>query len=1374
MVKGVASDSGEASSASSLSSEELIRCVAKYVETCDGSLESGASFDDRCKFRVSLDQVCCIHSRSLSLDQAIPTPRAALKHVRKHNTLFRWARSYHGNVRESVANEIANVCCTKNRVKMTLKTLTCASATERYSNASAAIFYQTSLASRMFRSFKLLTQRKKECNRLIPRMAELIETSLVAQCINPWRHYTKQKKYADACSKEIACLRDENIKGAAIVSWQAAHRYRLGSVQMEASCRSFVLRLAWERIKSLHRDSVQKEALVQHAVLRDAVSTAFDCWHSAAKEKQAAQYRSFVLKYRSFSALRQNTERSNEPPIPSPTSDPSENDIPVHSTIKNTIKSALQHKRDIITAAGLLTKAMHKELKRASLRALCENSNRVAKETIKTQLVAYIRKKHIAKRTLVSWKMYSEMRKKKSSMKHLADLNYRGYLVSHFFDYLRSIYLENIEEFHKSLSLFKTQQRKHHHRAWFRAFLVAVERSRSLKTARSLIEASQKAQTLHWAWRSLEERCDNNMMRKLQCIARIGSIKLDESLGDPHMWLRTLREVKLRKSHDVKGLCHSLREQHLGPNIVSVLTQPLRSECVVFLHYLSGLKTRAFEMIERLDMSADDAVVRVCSTLTPTELGELHSTYAYQLYVMRLEGFPQLNSLPESCNTEHSKQSTKALSPHFGSNLKLCGVLEPDYGVVNGLSESVCGKVPIDLQRDATSSPHSNYGGSMRDIPEWSVDLLQHLTANKLLGICDMRSQRCTTFDVLNSRLPVWRLLLTVFAQARCASTFQAWKRISAERSSRRAKLSEVRNSVEGIFKMSTRCECFTRWLEVTRKCHEQRVAELNERCTTFTSIFSCLVYKSVSIVFIRLHLARLMAIYTGAERMRHMKFLSKAVVFSCRDGDACAEISVFRSYTVLGRLFCYWKMLTQWRAEVTSQTDAFYRDLFMRKGWRTIQSVFIERCNSRTELESSLKEEITVRRLGNAFDLWCKTTRCKKALSSFSPSEDVVLQRCFNGWKAHVRNNIRLDNISEIIRKRVETSLLGIALEGMLEHYFRRCSLASMRSRVIAASSKRALCAAFTTWKDATQRSARLSALHYEIKRRRDNIEQEYVFSIMYRFSLVKRNDSNRLKRQYFEYVVISAATRKMSRTIEQHWTTTQNAICRRFFELQRIMKKSEQALSKISADKSRLYVALMALSSLKETRIVAGLKALQQNVHYNIAMKTIQQMRDRAVSQRIFTCWRKCVSFNLRSIASSKVGHRQLVEPKILGKYSEGGAIELNASGGDTLTADAMGRYCLVLACFKHWRNTTLMLPGRNAVAIVEEFTAHNRMVDGIYLLKLHALTSLWYRTCKARLEVLVGSMEDRMKWSMFHQWRMAAKKRMTVNSQEFPFIG
>ncbi|GBE62436.1 DNA gyrase subunit A, putative [Babesia ovata] len=1259
------------------------------------------------------------------------------------------------------------------------------SATERYSSASAAIFYQTSLASRMFRSFKLLLQRKKECKRVIPRMVELIEISLVARCITPWRQYTKQKQRMDACVTEITCLHDQNIKNAVMMSWQAAYRYQSASVQIEASCQRFALRLAWERIKSLHRDSVQvsicqfvasmlyqKEALVQCAVLRDAVSTAFDYWQSAAKEKQAAQYRSFVLKYKSFSALKHNSERSSEPPAPSPTSDSSENNILSHSTNQNRIKSALQHKRDIITAAGLLTKAMHKELKRASLRALCDNSNRVAQETLKMQLVTEVCKKHTAKRTLVSWKMYSDLRKKKSSMKLLADLNYRGFLISHFFDYLRNRYLQRIEEFHKSLTLFKAHQRKHHRRAYFRAFLVAVERSRSLRTTRSLIEVSQKSQSLHWAWRRLEERCANNMMRKLQCIARIGSIKLDEHAGDPAVWLRTFREVKLLKSHDMKGLCNSLRETLLGPNILSVLTLPLRSECIVFLHYLSGLKTRAFELIERLDMSVDDAVVRVCRTLTSSELGELHSTYAYQLYVMRLEGFPQLNSLPESRSTEHSKQSIKALSPQLGNNSKLSGMVEPDDGVT-GLNESVYENAPIATQGDSTNSPRSGCMGNLRDIPEWAVDLLQRLTAIKLLGVGDLRSQRCTTFDVLYSRLPVWRLLFTVFAQARCASTFRAWKKRSADRSDRRAKLSEMRNSVEGIFKISTRLEYFTRWLEVARICQEQRIADRNERCTTFTSILSCLVYRSVSIVFIRLHLTRLMAIHTGAERQRHMKFLSKAVVTSCRSGDASAEISAIRSYAVLRRLFCYWKMLTQWRVEVTSQTDAFYRDLFMRKGWSTIQSAFIERCNNRTELESSVKEEVTLRRLGHAFDLWCKTTRCKKALSSFLPSKDFVMQKCFNGWKSHVLNNIRLDKSATIIRKRVDASLLGTAVEGMLEHYFRRCALASLRSRILAASSKRTLLAAFTAWHGSMQRSKRLAALYHEMKGRRDIIEQEYVFSIMYRFSQLKQCVSSRLKRQHYVYMVISAATRKMSRTIEQHWAATQNHICRRFFELQRVMKNSEAAFSKITTGQSQLYVALLALSSLKETRIAVGLKALQQNVRYNIATKTVQQTHNRTLLLGVFRCWRRCVSFNLHTGASSQLSRHQLDGPKVLGKDGDVGAAAVNDNGGYTLTADAMERYCLVLACFKHWRNTALMLPGRNAAAIVEEFTTHNRMVDGIYLLKLHALASLWYRTCRARLEMLVGSMEDRMKWTMFHEWRMVARKKMTVNTQEFPYI-
>ncbi|ORM41274.1 uncharacterized protein BXIN_0856 [Babesia sp. Xinjiang] len=1262
---------------------------------------------DSCK-RYSSDKVSCFSSSCITLQVVSPLCRAStfnkvhhtyvntLKYVLRYNTFRKWAKSYHGNVRNSLGEEIANVWYTKQRYGMALKALARAvrnrriqqakckadtfalkvilsrwraiakhGAAKRSDNATALIFYQTSLAARALLAFKSSLQRRKNCKRYLYRLVDVIEKCIRDKGITPLRQYVTQSRRLDDCAAKIAHSCDINAKNVAFGALHFIYRCHVASCQLESLCFSFVLRNGWERTISRYR---------------------------------------------------------------------------------NAVEAVLCYKRAIITAAGRLTKCIHNCHKRASFAALLDNSSRFAEELMKQHYVEDFCRRILLQRVFFAWAEYTDHRKKRADMKLVADLNYREVLLCRSYDFMRSAYIRRIERFNGVLSEFETCQKLRHERMYFRAFASAVQRCRCLRLNQVL------------------QRLDNVLMkslaRKLYLIAQIGNVHLDMTDNSRTALLNTFRNMLFRQKQDGEGLFDCFKETVLFDNILLVLSLPLRSECIIFLHFLSGLKTRAIELMAEWGTDFDDIIVRICQLLTHADLAYLNSTYAYQLYIIRLRGFPSLCANDEAIKARHSSECE--ISP--------LAKYEEEYGALSLTMRSHRHQNQIgaiwqpESVTDGTYLNHLDSNASSRYwrvIPEWTVTLLQRLTLTKVFGIRAPNMQftfssiRCTAFDLMCYGMPLWRLINTMLIIKRYSSAFKAWRKHSAENIRKCEKLTEQRNAIEGLFNMSLRLTCFTRWLSVARISREQKTAELNQRCDTFVSFLSSLVCRSVSIVFMRLHLRCMMSTHTVRERWRYIRSLYKVVVVSCREVDACTEISAFRSYAVARKQFNNWRMHTQWRIRVTAQACAFYRDLYMRKGWEAIEHAALERFNRRQHLELTVKDGISRWRLHYALDAWHKTTRCQQAVLSLKPRIRLLLKGCFNHWNWYARNEARLAGCVEAIQRSYDTCRLKVVFDNMLRHFHRCTAIASLESRVHDTRTKRCINLIFSTWRQFSERRNSVAVVCDEIRKLHHAMIRERVFTIMHQVTELKRNDLYNLKRRSYRIMVISAACSKIAKMIDRYWDMREEEACREFFELQRIMRKTEVGCGEIVSEQRRLYAALVALSTLRETRVTVGLRALLENANYNIRIKLTQKKSTSGVLFRVFRCWRRCAVYRVRA---SLPGGPNCTPPSLQTSMNE--EIEFSTTS-DILVQDAMATYCLALTYFKHWRNMALVLPEVDTATVVDEFRTYRRVMDGLYLLKLHAFTTLWYRTCKARLQILGDSIEDRLKWLTFCRWKAVAQQ-------------
>ncbi|GFE55448.1 TMV resistance N-like, putative [Babesia ovis] len=1347
------------------------------------------------------------HESDLNITNA-KTKSKKLKNVVRYDSFKKWAKSYHGSVRNSISEEIANLCYTKYRYGMALKALTGAvtnrrikqakrdsdsfalkvilrrwnaiaknSVTNRYDNASVSIFYQTSLSTRALRAFKMSIEYRKNYKLYINRLVEIMEKIIVDNGLGPLRQYARQSNRLDDCEAKISRGRKTKAKDMAFNALYSLYRCRLASNQCETLCRYFVLRQGWEHIYSRYRNAVEKEASIQDAVLRDSASTAFTYWHSATKEKQATQYHNFMLKYKTFCALRRRVEDSHEVPSESPTSDISDSNVVLNRQYPGRIQAVLCHKRAIIRAAGRLTKCLQKVHKRMLLMALMENSVMVAEDMLKQKRVANISNCRILNLVFQAWGNYTKIRRKKNNMKLMADLNYRGFLLSSSYQFIRNAYVEKIELFNGALFQFKMEQKLRHQHFYFVAFVSAVHRSRSLQSKHGAIEDLRNSHSKRAVMQRFEDLLVKSLAQKLTCVSKIGHMDLVMTGSNGSTMVHALRNLIFHKDSNTKDVLNCFKDKVLLENILMVLTMPLRSECVVFLHFISGLKTRASELMDAWGMRFDDVVVRLCHLLTSEDMLDMHSKYAYQLYVMRLQGFPQLDLGNKSDNKINNSNEISTIIHHKADDVTLDSRVNSLDWSEQKVDDEWEGQSEVSSLEDVEAISGRNT--DLHGIPEWAVSLLQRLSLMKLFGLSYMKLQRhiasnaSTALDLLCSGLPLWRLIHGTIITKRQATAFKVWRKSTSEKVRHREKLSEAHDAIKGLFDVSIALACFTHWVDLSRSRSEQKAIDLNQRLDKFVSFLSTLVYRSVSIVFMRLHLKFIMATYSGIERWHYVRTLSKAVAVSCRDVDAFSEIGEFHWYAVTRKQFNNWRMHTQWHIEVTRQAQAFYRDLFLRKGWNAIEAVYTIRKDAHNQLERSVKDGLKQWRLNSVVDNWYKTTRCQQAVSSLKPPKHVIVRSCFRHWKSYVSNEIRLANRGNVIKQGYDTCIIKIVFSGMVLHVNKSRALQSVQMRVIYTTSKQYMDLTFTAWRQLSKRNSELLAVGYEIKQRNDTISKEHIFSAMYQFTMLKRANDHYAKDRLFRLMLISAFSAKLSRVIDNHWTRTQESTCREFFEIQRAMRNSEEYYRDIMSSKGGLYQALTALSTLKESRVTAGINALQDNVKHKTQFKAAQNLCSLGVIKRVFGCWRRCTLYRIR--ATLAYGHSaersQLASDA--GGLRVNQQVEVSSSWLKLLSEDAMGSYCLVLTCFKHWRNTTIVLPDVEAGSLIEDFTAYNRVMDGIYLLRIHAFSSLWRRTCKARLKMLVSSFEDKLKLLMFHQWRAIAQQNAASDYDESQWL-
>ncbi|KAK1936301.1 hypothetical protein X943_002648 [Babesia divergens] len=1341
-----------------------------------------------------------LHRRYSSPGHTQTTPKSAIKYVIRRNAFCKWAKSYHRSVRESVAHEIADLYYTKHHSETAFRALASAVRSRRIKEAklegdmfalrilltrwyqiavnaeaarcnavSAAIFHQTSLAIRAFKAFKMEVQRRQDSRHYIYRLVELMEQWLLKRGLTPLRNHAEHARRMGFYAADIAYNHDRNIMNTAIVALNSAYRCHEASRQLEQLSKHAMLRQAWNHIISEHRSLAEKETLVEQAVRRETVVNVLDCWNYATKEKHASQYYDFILKYKSFSVFKRCREDRTHIVPPSPKTSAAEDQMTWKCKGTTTIKLAMSQKRNMIKAVGVVDRALQKCFKRAAMRALLENVKIIAAELLRDQQLTLFFEQSLAKRSFKAWLQYVEMRRSKTNMKLLGDLNYKTFLLSRAFATLWKCYTEKLEVFDAALTQFQNRQRLLHKRMYFAAFASGCNRSRALRVAQGVIENLHESQTRAAVLERFEGLSAQTLLHKLRCIASIANIDVQLSQEGARDILMTFRNIVFRKIHDGRGIFNTFMDRVLSPNIMATVTSPLRNECIVFLYYISGLKTRALELMKELELRPDDNVARLCNSLSQDELNELHSVYAYQLYVVRMEGFPSLN--PRPTTTVSQSQSLMPLISNASATHSEGGHAT---GRSDSSSEDSVRSAKITGRSEALAEqavPYTAYRtGNLEGIPQWLAALLHKLTLVKLCNSGDASAgsggtfyRDSTAFDLLCYGLPLWRLILTKFLMKRSASAFRMWKEFTHAKKVRRNKMAELCGSLEGMSKMSVLMKSFKIWLDQAHIVSARRIAETNERCGIFTSILSVLVYRSVSIVFMRLHLRRIMFTHTGIARLQEMRKLTKAVTISCREEDSAAEIYGFRLYALMSKHFVGWRMHTQWNIEVTHKSSEFYRTIFLKKGWNALHNVFLSRRNRIEQLESSLDDGLRMWSIRYNFDAWYKAAKCRKTFATLNKPVHVVLGICFRRWKCHVRNKTRLVGVGETMQSDSDMRIMDHAFKALLEEFAKRRSLRDLSVRVDINHKTYLAQIAIQCWRVVARRRGVLANIHDQIRKYSDTMVQKNLLQTMHKFAALKQKKVIRLKSVVFGSMALYAASVKVTKMLDRRLALTEKDTCREFFSLQRSMKDDSDAYSKMIACKSPVYAALLELSKLKETRMYLGITALHQNVVYNTAIRKVQNLHQGRVLSSYFKSWRRWAAYNVRtSHGAPSTGNKNNADASNSG-MSTGEGEELSLVMNVVPSEEEIDRYTLVLACFKHWRNSTIVLPGRNAAALIERFTTRNRQLDGLYLLKLHAMSVLWNRTCETRLGLLVDSMECKLKWSIFHRWKTLARQRM-----------
>ncbi|KAK1442388.1 hypothetical protein BgAZ_404180 [Babesia gibsoni] len=1323
------------------------------------------------------------------------TPKSAIKHLIRRNAFRKWAKSYHGSVKYTLASEIANAYYAKHHSETAFKAFSCAlkhrrtkeakheaenfalkvllrrwynialnSATERSHSESVSIFNQTSLASRALKAFKIEGEKGKNHRHYIGRIVELTEKSLRDAFLTPLRQHAKNAKRIESCAAHIEKNRDKTIKGAFMGKLRLIGGCRNGLDKLEHMTRLSMLRQTWHTFVSSIRKLTEAEAIVEKAVRREKAVNTFDCWHGAIKEKHACQYYEFLLKYKSFNALGHEVEEESQS---SPKASPSESNVVDHGAASSTIKAAVSQKRNIIMAAGIVSKVLQQWCKRSVIRKLRENVRIVENELLKEVNVAGFFEQRLSKRSLDAWRQYIDCRRNKAYMKSLGVINYKTYLLSTAFNAIRKRYIEKLETFDAELSNFMTKQRLLHKRMYFIAFAAGVQRSRSLKVTQGIIEKLHESQTVASVFGRIEGLTSTALRSKLTCLAVLGKLGMQCTEYDSQSLLTMFRDVVFRRHYDEKGVFRPFMECVLSSNIIAVMVIPLRSECIVFLYYISGLKTRALEMIKELGLRPDDLVVRLCESLTSKELAELNSKYAYQLYKVRLDGFPSIYT--NSGASKGSSITTKASAKNeiISNDRDTSGsysVVENSSGFVTSDQEMLSSKA-VTSYSDTT--PTVGMSSRLSGIPEWLPELLSKMTLLKVCNIDDMHeegSDCCnngiTAFDILYCGFPLWRLAFTQLLIIRCTSLLKFWRTYTKEKQERAKKMLEISGSINGLFKMSILMKSFKAWLNSARFESSRRIAESVERCEAFTSIMSLLVYRSVSIVFIRLHLRRIMFVKTGEERLQQMRALSKSVVVSCRESDALAEIESFRTYKIMSRQFYEWRRHNQWKVNAKSKAKEFYRQMFLKQGWNAIQASVNHLRKLRNEKEAHLDWGLRRWRIGYYLDAWHKATLCILSTTSINPPSHVVMTSCLRNWKSYVRKTKCLSVLSIQLQRNVDNIVADRALNEMMDQHYKRSYLKELETRFGEVCLYNCVETAFQCWRGMINRNNSLRSIQEKISGSVDDMVKNHVFSTINMMSTLKKNDEQRLKHTAFRTMGFRTASTKVERILERHLDDTKEETCREFFELERALKQNEIKLNELRIGNTPVYAALVALSTLKETRETIGVQALYNNVVCRRGFRKAVELRRTKLLYNMFIGWRRCAVYNIRTARNSYTpSNKDGGETgKSVSQYTEESMAEYRAP-----SEDQVDRYFLVMASFKHWRNMTIMLPEYNSHELIEDFRTRNRQLDGLYFLKLHALSALWNRTCEARLHLLVDSMDCKLKWSVFHQWKTLSRDRM-----------
>ncbi|EDO05773.1 uncharacterized protein BBOV_IV001760 [Babesia bovis T2Bo] len=1324
----------------------------------------------------------------------VKSKRANLESICRYQAFRKWAHSYHGSVSKTIGEEIANAYYTKSRYGMTLKAFSAAvlhkriveakskaeafalrtlltrwkeiaenSAQTRCDTGYVTIFYQSSLASRVFKAFKLNLNNRKNQNQHLHRFVELLEKTLVVNGLNPLREFANQQNKMDSCESEIASNRIIHLKGIVFNVIRCTYRYRKASDMLGTTYRCMLLRIGWERINGQHVLNVEKENSIREVISRDVALKALFSWFSATKEKQASVYRSFILKYKTFCALKRNVEHQSDSGSDSPIFDDNEPDVPSKHPSK--IRSILAHKRGIINSTGRICKVLQNGYKRLFIDALRNNSIMVAKELERGHYATDVNNQMLAKRVFRSWFIYINMRRKRTDMKIMADQNYKAFLLSMSYELIRKAYIARVKSFNDALLNFKKNQNARALWTHFTAFRTAVSRVSHLKQKQEEIQnmcyATVKMSVLNY----IESVMRKKLSIKLQQVAKLGSVypKMDENIFSTLVY--HYQKLMYYDYPENTSMFKAFRNKTLMENLMMVITKPLRSECVIFMHFLSGRKTRAFELSKDWGLYHDDLVVQVCRLLKPADVSELQSTYANQVYTIVEQGIPQLklgySKLPNGNFMAHEvNKDNDGLQDRTDDLIE-----EREYDSENSTDDTT-----VDSHNDKYLVPPMNE--SYPDIPKWAIELLQKLMYATVFGHVSLKSQRfvntgrCTAFELLLSGMPIWRLINGTIIKNRCALAFKYWMKSCTESALKRGQLIEKYDAISLWANIAKRKKWFSFWLEVTRISRTNRIVEKLQKCIQFVTILNDFVVRSLRIVFMRMHLKCILAIADKKERMHYIRIVPKAVSVACREVDALSEIEAIRTYFVIDTQFRNWRMHTQWHIEVTRHADKFYRGLFLQKAWDAIEATYIRRKNEKEALALSMETELTMLRKDSLIGSWHKATRCRLAVMALKPTREDLLRSCFIYWYSYAKNEVRLANIFDVIRQERNEHALYTVFTTMQILLNRSRAIQEFQKRMTHTSSMQNKEHVFTGWYEFCKRMKNLHSIGAVIKQQRDGVIKEQIFTTIYQITKLKLISVHNVKDKTFRTMIVTAFSSKLSRILDNYWNRTKQTECRHFFEIQRAMKKVEINCAEMIVNRNDVYMALASLSKIRHTRVSIGLNALQINAELNTKFKIVLQNHNRIVKMNLFRYWKRCAYFGKRAaMANLQNASRVNAVPM----SAEDGNDESQPVDLDLWNEDRMDIYCLLLTCFKHWRNTTLMLPDVDANGVIEQFQNYYRMKEGIDLLNIHVLTNLWRRTCKNRIKIFKDRMEDKCKLMVFHHWKSIANHNAVLRTYE-----